>query len=83
MDVESQRLVRPKPAVLSVRFCRQRYVCGCDRKFERVEALEFKITGGDRQILTGNIPTSLFCQSGGLSRATFEPNSATSHPNSR
>jgi hypothetical protein len=56
MDVESQKASQNKTSRIISRVLSPAIGLWLRSQVERVEALEFKITGGDRQILTGNIP---------------------------
>ena len=56
MDVESQKASQTKTSRIISTVLSPAIRLWLRSQVERVEALEFKITGGDRQILTGNIP---------------------------
>lgn len=56
MDVESQKASQTKTSRIISSVLSPAIRLWLRSQVERVEALEFKITGGDRQILTGNIP---------------------------
>lgn len=56
MDVESQKAAQTKTSRIISTVLSPAIRLWLRSQVERVEALEFKITGGDRQILTGNIP---------------------------
>jgi hypothetical protein len=56
MDVESQKVSQTKTSRVISTVLSPAIRLWLRSQVERVEALEFKITGGDRQILTGNIP---------------------------
>ncbi|MGC1392985.1 MAG: DUF2993 domain-containing protein [Coleofasciculaceae cyanobacterium] len=56
MDAESQKASQTKTSRIISTVLSPAIRLWLRSQVERVEALEFKITGGDRQILTGNIP---------------------------
>lgn len=56
MDVESQETVKPKKSRIISTVLSPALRLWLRSQVEQVESLEFKITGGDRQILQGNIP---------------------------
>jgi hypothetical protein len=56
MDVESQKASQAKTSRIISTVLSPAIRLWLRSQVERVDALEFKITGGDRQILTGNIP---------------------------
>lgn len=56
MDIESQKASQIKTSRIISTVLSPAIRLWLRSQVERVEALEFKITGGDRQILTGNIP---------------------------
>ena len=56
MDVESQKVLKTRTSRIISTVLSPALRLWLRSQVERVEALEFKITGGDRQILTGNIP---------------------------
>lgn len=56
MNVESQKAAQTKTSRIISTVLSPAIRLWLRSQVERVDALEFKITGGDRQILTGNIP---------------------------